>query len=168
VFEPILVYGLLQTEEYARAVVQRALPKDTEARVAARLARQAVLTKNDPPTLHVVLDESVLHRVIGSRDVLRGQLRRLVELARLPNVTIQVLPFAAADVLRGLTGPVVVMEFGELDDPPVIYVENFAGDLYVEKSDVVLEYLATFDELTLKALDPIRSIQLIKKLSMAA
>src|SRR6266508_4073547 len=79
-FDPMAVNGLLQTEPYARAVAQQAKATAIEVRVAARLARQAILTKDNPPSLHVVLDEAVLHHVIGSPDVLRDQLIRLVEL----------------------------------------------------------------------------------------
>jgi transcriptional regulator with XRE-family HTH domain len=164
VFEPIVVYGLLQTEDYARAVVQSSSPEEAQARVTARINRQAVLHGARPLKLHAVLDESVLHHVIGSRGVLRAQLQRLVELAKLPNVAIQVLPFDAADVLKYLTGPAVVMEFPDPTDEPVVYLENWAGDLYVEKADVVQRYISIFEDLCRNALSQRRSVQLIQSM----
>jgi transcriptional regulator with XRE-family HTH domain len=170
VFEPIVMHGLLQTEDYARATIRldarQRRPSEVEALVAARLARQTVLTKRNPVQLHVVLDESVLRRVIGSREILRSQLKRLVELTQLRNVTIQVLPFESGDLLAFFTGAVIVMEFPDPNHGPVMYLENVAGDLYVERPETIREYLSTFDELAAKALSPEESAKMILSLSL--
>jgi transcriptional regulator with XRE-family HTH domain len=163
VFEPIVVYGLLQTEDYARAVTERATPREIDDRVEARLERQKVLNKPNAPNLHVVLDESVLHHVIGSPSILKDQLAHLIEIPKeLPNVTIQVLPYEAADVLKFLTGSFVILNFSEPGDGPVIYLENLAGDLYLEKAEVVAAYVSTYQRLSAAALDPRRSAEKIK------
>ncbi len=168
VFEPIVVYGLLQTEQYARAIFGRSAHDQPEAevtaRVKAKMARQAILTRQDPPQLHAVLDESVLHRVVGDREVLRGQLRHLIDMAQRPNVRIQVLPFESSTVITYFTGPVVIIEFPDANDEPVIYFENMAGGLYVERPDDLREYLDVYDQLCAEALGPEESVKLIKTL----
>jgi transcriptional regulator with XRE-family HTH domain len=164
-FEPIVVHGLLQTEAYAHAVAERSTLEEIRARVEARLNRQAILTKDDAPTLHVVLDESVLHHVFGSREILRDQLVRLIEWAELPNVTIQVLPFESAEALKVLTGPFIILRFRDVDDGPVIYVENLAGDLYLEKADAIALYTSAYKRLCETALDPPSSIKKIASLA---
>lgn len=166
VFEPIVVYGLLQTEAYAAAIVSRPTPEEAEAFVAVRRARQAVLRGDHPVKLHVVLDEAVLYRVIGGREVLRDQLRHLVEMAKLPNVAIQVLPFESADALRHLTGPAVIMEFPGADDAPVVYLENLVGDQWVERPEDVQLYLSAFDRLQRQALSRRKSAELIESLTV--
>lgn len=172
VFEPIVMHGLLQTEEYARAVIERGAqkhpPSEVQARVAARLARQAVLTKDDPLKLHVILDESVLYRVIGSRETLRAQLAHLVELARLPNVTIQVLPFESADLLTFFTGPVVLIELPDSAEGPLVHLENPAGGMYVERPQAVEEYVRIFGRVSAQALNVEQSITKIEMAAMVA
>lgn len=168
VFEPILVYGLLQTEEYARAIVERGAghrqPVEVEAWVRSRLARQDVLTKPNPVRLHTVLDESVLRRVIGGQEVMRAQRRRLLALAQLPNVTIQVLPFESAGVLARLTGPLVILELPDPGDGPIVYVESHAGDHYLERPADVSGFTSTFERLCAEALDPDDSMNRIELL----
>ncbi|HKT06216.1 MAG TPA: helix-turn-helix transcriptional regulator [Rugosimonospora sp.] len=167
-FEPTLVYGLLQTREYARAVIEPGArhqqPSEVAARIEARLARQRVLTKPDPVRLHVVLDEAVLHHAVGGHEVLRAQLQRLVELARRPNVTIQVLPFEKSSALVFFPGPVVIMGFPDPDAPPVMYLESVATDLYVERPETVQAHLDLYDRLVEQALSPSRSIRKIQSL----
>jgi transcriptional regulator with XRE-family HTH domain len=169
VVEPTLVYGLLQTEEYARAIINQRrdawTPEEVEKRVKARLARQRILTSEEPPHLHVVLDEAVLHHVIGDRSILRRQLRHLADAADWPRVTIQVLPFDRASVLTIFTGTVVMMRLPEADDNHVVYLESIAGDLYVEDPDRLRQYLTYFDRLSTDALGPDQSVKKIKYLA---
>ncbi|MBO0869770.1 MAG: helix-turn-helix domain-containing protein [Micromonosporaceae bacterium] len=166
IFEPIVVHGLLQTEEYARAVAEQYAgprePAAVDAHVRARLARQEILNRPDPPPLHVVLDESVLHRVIGSRAILRGQLRHLAEVARMRKVTLQVVPFDSADPVAYVTGPMVIIEFPESRSDPVTYIENVAGGLYIERPEEVHTYLAAFDRLCAAALSPEQTVTRIE------
>jgi transcriptional regulator with XRE-family HTH domain len=164
-FEPIVIHGLLQTKDYARAIAQSAASDELEARVAARLARQTLLRRNAPPKLHVVLDESTLRHVIGNKEILRAQLHHLVESLKLPNVAIQVLPFESADVLKYVTGPATIIEFPDPSEGSVVYLENLAGDLYVEKEEEVERYVAIFERLRREALSQRRSAEMIKALA---
>ncbi|HZN70698.1 MAG TPA: helix-turn-helix transcriptional regulator [Micromonosporaceae bacterium] len=168
VFEPMVVYGLLQTEDYAREVVRfgRRFPADeVEARVAARMARQAVLTRAEPVDLHVILDEATLIRTVGGPAVMRGQMRRLLDLAELPKVHIQVLPATAAGTVMNLTGPFVVIDLAGSDDPPIVYLEILAGDVYVERASIVQMYDSIFQSLCAEALDEKRSMDMIAQLA---
>ncbi|WP_170324101.1 helix-turn-helix domain-containing protein [Cryptosporangium phraense] len=141
---PTLILGLLQTEDYARAVMTAFLglndPAEIERQLTTRMKRQAVLTRRAGAVeVWAVLDESVLHRVMGSQAVMRDQLRHLVAVSERPNVTLQVVPFSAGGhpVLSG--GPIVLFSFRDPTDPGVVYLENHAGALHLEEpSDVVI------------------------------
>lgn len=159
-FEPTLLPGLLQTEEYARASLQRGTvrltPEGIETRVEARIARQAVLDKADAPRTWFILDEATIRRPAGGPEVMRRQLLRLVEMAARTGVDIQVIPFAAG-AHAGPLGPLVILGFTEGDD--VVYCETYAADLYPE---AVESYGDVFDRLAQDALSIERSIKLIK------
>jgi len=127
-FEHVLVPGLLQTEDYARAVLATR-PNTTEEEidrlVSARLARQEILARDDPPLLWVVLDEGVLHREVGDNsEVMRGQLLHLAQMSRRPNVTVEVVPYSAG-AHSGLLGAFAVAEFE--DAPAIAYLETGSG-----------------------------------------
>ena len=166
-FEPILVYGLLQTPEYARAVIEgsaRPVPAaEADALVEVRMKRQEILSREVPPQLHAILDESVLHRVIGGPEVARAQLRHLIEMAQRPNVRIQVLPFASGTVAAHVTGPSVLIEFPDPQDAQVVYLESMAADV-IERPDDIREYLAIYDRLCAEALGPDESIEKIESM----
>src|SRR5437764_9696656 len=119
-FQPLLVPGLLQTETYARAVIRAMRPDADESeiqrRVAARTARQELLIEENPPAFWAVIDEAVLHRVVGGPDVMAHQTRRLAEAAQMPHVTIQVVPFGAG-AHPGMEGPFLVLGFPAQIDP---------------------------------------------------
>lgn len=167
-FEPTVVPGLLQTEDYARAVTRKTVidqrPEWTETRVEVRMARQQVLTRADPVRLWAVLDEGVLRRVVGGPAVMRAQLRALFDAGERANVRILVLPFA-----RGAhactTGPFVIIGFPEDADPDVVYVETKAGDLYVEKKIGIQRYNLVFDDLRADALGADESAALIGRIA---
>lgn len=136
-FQSGVIPGLLQTEAYARALITAAAPKAPADRidraVQARMARRTLVTRDDnPPQLHVVLDEAVLRRQVGGSHVMRRQVSYLWEMSRRPNVALQVVPFgagahaASGDSFIKLTFP------GELNHPPVAYFEGLAGDVYLE------------------------------------
>ena len=173
VYETLTVHGLLQTEDYARALFHAALPTldhdAMERRIKVRLARQESLLAARPESsartetsrrdraleLWAIFDESVLYRRIGGGDVLRGQLRYLLEATDLPNVTVQILPFAAG-AHPGMVGSFTVIKFPVEDDTDVVYVEGVTSDIFVESEDARW-YNVVFDHLLANALSPSES-----------
>ncbi|OLF16152.1 helix-turn-helix domain-containing protein [Actinophytocola xanthii] len=155
--QALLVPGLLQTENYTRAVHRASRPDATEQeierRVQARLARQRLLTDTNPPEYWAILDEAVLHRVVGGPEIMREQLLRLVDLAALPQVTLQVVPFSAG-AHAGMEGPFLILGFPEQADPDVVYVENTTAGVYLEQQADVRRYTLMFDHLRAAALKP--------------
>jgi transcriptional regulator with XRE-family HTH domain len=149
------VPGLLQTEDYARAVVlleHAGDPADeTERRVTLRMTRQELLTEPDAPSLWAVVDDAALRRPIGGPEVMRGQLRHLIKVAALPNVTLQVIPFGAGGHAAA-GGPFSILRFPEPDLPDVVYLEQLTSSLYLEKRDDTDHYLAVMERLCLEAL----------------
>jgi len=163
-FEPILVPGLLQTEEYARAVI--AVGRETEAeaiaeRVNARITRQEVLRAARPLRLHAILSEAVLLCEVGGNVAMRGQCEHLVQMSTLPNVTIQVLPFAAGAHLASYGG-FSVLGF-EHDDPDLGYIETLAGELFLESPKEIDRLNTAFDNLRMLSLSPADSVRLIQE-----
>jgi transcriptional regulator with XRE-family HTH domain len=167
VFDAQVASGFLQSEDYARAVIRAVWTSDNaeqvEHRVQLRMARQELLVKDDPPQLWSVLDEAVLRRRVGGPDVLRGQLRRLVEATEMPNVTLQVLPFAAG-AHAGVDGTFMIAEF-RAPDPDVVVVEYRTGTVYLDEDDQVRQYKRVFDRLQARAIDPDESVELITKIA---
>jgi transcriptional regulator with XRE-family HTH domain len=163
-YEQQVVPGLLQSEEYAIAVIRAARLGDSvgeiEQRVHVRMARQSLLTQDDPIDLRVVLDEAVLSRPVGGDEVMRDQLLRLIEAARLPNVTIQILPFVAGPH-AGMDGAFAILEFEEDEDADVVFAENATGGLFLEKAEELRKYDSIFETIRATALDPEESIEMI-------
>jgi transcriptional regulator with XRE-family HTH domain len=156
-YQALLIPGLLQTEDYMRAVIRAARPDATEAhvekRVKARLARQRLLTDLDPPRYWAVIDEAVLCRTVGGPKVMHAQLNWLIARASLPHVTIQVLPFSAG-AHAGMEGPFLILGFPEQADPDVVYVDNTTTGIYLEEPAEILRYTLMFDHLRAAALAP--------------
>lgn len=155
-YESELVPGIVQTEDYAHATIQvepRALPGDEVQRmIAARMARQEALTRtNRPVEFWAVLNEAVLRRLVGGEKVMGRQLAHLVEMSRLPNVAVQVLPFSAG-AHAGMRNAFHLLRFPESADRQVAYVETQTGSLYLEKQPEVEDYVQRFDYLRAKAL----------------
>lgn len=163
-YEAQVVPGLLQTAEYANAVTQAyGLFEDSELvgqRVAVRMARQAVLTREPPPTLWAIIDEAVLRRPIGGADVQRRQLGRLIEASELPMITIQVLPFAVGSH-RALAGSFVVLEFAG-GDHPLVYSEGLTAGVFRSKPEELRTYWMCFEALRSVALNPRESAEFIR------
>ncbi|MFF4988522.1 helix-turn-helix domain-containing protein [Streptosporangium saharense] len=161
-----LIPGLLQTEDYARAVISAILDdkstEEVDRRVMARMARKTLVSRPSAPQVRVVLDEAVLHRPIGGVEVMNEQLRTLVAATKRPNVSVRVLPFAAGEH-TGLEGSFIVLEFGQDTDLDIAYVEGTAGDVYVESSDHVDRYKAAFERIYELALPAEESRALITK-----
>jgi transcriptional regulator with XRE-family HTH domain len=167
-FEPLLVHGLLQTEDYARAIISKGRggdPAEVEPRVKARLARQEILGRRDAARLWVLIGEEVLHRQVGGPSVMRAQLSQLVHLGQRENVRLQVLPFTGGE-LASMTGAFSIMEFPS-PDPPVVYIENLAGDTYVESDRGLAHCNRVFAELAADALDVPGSLARIESLAKA-
>jgi hypothetical protein len=122
------------------------------------------LTQDDPIDLWVVLDEAVVSRPVGGDEVMRDQLKRLVEASTLPNVTIQVLPFAAG-AHAGMDGTFAILDFPDAEDPDVVFAENATGGLFLEKSDELRKYVFIFDQIRSTALSPEKSATLITMLT---
>ncbi len=165
-FEPIVIPGLLQTEDYAREIFRNGPmelnPDGIERLAQVRLARQEILNRGDRPQLWVVIDEAVIHRVVGGESVMRGQLRHLVDSAQQGKTTIQVMPYRAG-AHAGTTGPFVILGYEEPTDPTVVYVETLAGDIYLEERADVSRYTLAFDRLRAASLHPDESVQLIEQ-----
>jgi len=166
-YEQQVVPGLLQTEDYALAMLRVARSSDTpeeiDRRVHVRLARQSLLTQDDAIDLHVVLDEAVLSRPVGGADVMRDQLARLIEVHAQPNVTVQVLPFAAG-AHAGMDGPFTILDFPDQGDADLVYAKNATGGLFLEKEEELKKYHTIFDALASAALDPEASTRMLEML----
>ncbi len=139
--------GLLQTAGYARAIVRAAVPpwvpEIVEQRVRGRMARQQILSRPDPPRFQAVLDESVLHRVVGSREIMYAQLARLLEASQLPNVDLRVIPYEAGALPAG-NNKFIVLSFALPELADVVFIEGLTGDLYLDATEDVETYNATF------------------------
>jgi len=166
---PELVPGLLQTEDYARAVIRAVRPaydeESVERRVTARRARQQeLLDRPVAPDLGLVLNEAVLRRLVGGPDVMAAQLEALAAAARRPRVMLQVLPFSAG-AHASLEGGFVLIKFPEETDPDVVYVEGIMGDLYLESVEGVKRYQSAFERIQAVALSPKESSAFISSLA---
>jgi transcriptional regulator with XRE-family HTH domain len=161
-WQPMIVDGLLQTAEYARAVLRAARPYDRDeaidALVAARMDRQEILLRDDPPKIWVVLDEAVLTRPIGEPGVMAAQLDRLITAARDPWITIQIMP-TAAGAHPGLLGPLVIAGFDT--SPDIAYLDTALTGQVVERSEDVRQVASLYDSIRAEALSPRASAELI-------
>jgi transcriptional regulator with XRE-family HTH domain len=166
-FELQFVHGLFQTRDYARAVTMlgyRAAPEvEIERRVNLRMARQDLLSSPQPPRVWSVMDEAALRRPIGGRDVMRGQLAHLLEVATMPEVTLQVVPFRRGGHAAA-GGSFTVLRFGEPDLPDVVYIEQLTSALYLERRSDVDHYMEIMNRLSAEALTPPGTNRLIKEI----
>lgn len=164
-WDPQLIHGLLQTEDYARAVITsgRMLSGSAvERRIAARKIRQQLLDRADAPELYAILDEAVLRRPIGPHSVMSDQLRALVEAARRPHVTIRVLPYAAGEH-AGLDGRFTMLSFPDPADPDIAYVEGTMGSVYLESSEETQQHRNRFEQIRKLSLAPLESMEVITR-----
>lgn len=167
-WETQLVPGLLQTEDYSYAIISKLRsaddPKMVHDRVTVRTMRQRILNRPDAPSCTAVLDESILQRPIGGKDVLRGQLRHLLEMAQRPNITIQVMPFDAIEH-PGLEGPVTLFSFADDPDLDTAYAEGLGGDVYLEAIADLERIRVDVSQIGEAALDPERSMDMLAALA---
>ncbi|MFE7464867.1 helix-turn-helix domain-containing protein [Streptomyces sp. NPDC057499] len=159
-YQAQVVYGLLQTPEYARAVLATGRPADLEALVSARMERQRILEREKPPLACVVLDEAVLRRPIGGRDVMRGQLQRLLDASDHRWMQIQVLPFGVGEH-ASLDGSFTSMRFE--DDPDIVYTEDIVSGHATASPDTVREAALRYANLQAAALSVEDSAALIDR-----
>ncbi|MCZ4119089.1 helix-turn-helix domain-containing protein [Streptomyces sp. H39-S7] len=153
-YEPHYVPGLLQTEEYARAVLWAGLPhasvEEIDRLVALRLERQALLTRDKAPLLWVVMDETVLRRPIGGVDVMRAQIAHLAEVTAMPNVRLQIMPFTAGPH-PAMYGPFHIFRFEIQELPDIAYTESLIGGAYFDERDDVSAFLEALDRMCAQA-----------------
>lgn len=167
-YEPQVVPGLLQTEGYIRAITAASSPAatedSTERAVALRLARQQLLGRPDPPEYRVVLDETVLRRTIGGHKVMRAQLEHLIQAAGQPQVTIQVIPFAAG-WHPALYGMFNIFRFPAAQLPDIVYTEALTGAYYLDKPDESARYTEALDRLCAQAASPERTVTILGEIA---
>ncbi|MBC2869527.1 helix-turn-helix domain-containing protein [Streptomyces mexicanus] len=169
IYDPQVVPGLLQTRQYAQALIAGALPEtapaDIDKRVQVRMRRQERISATENPLrLWTVLDEAALRRVVGNRSLMREQLEHLVEQSQLPHVTVQVIPFEMG-AHPGLNGQYAILEFPDAADSSVVYIEGVTSDLYLEKANDVQKYSVMYEHLRAQALNVEQSRQFIAKIA---
>jgi len=161
-YEPLLIPGLLQTADYAGALIAAANPAlsedEVETRVAARTTRQALLGRSNPPRLLVLLEESVLRRMVGDPGLMRRQVRHLEDAAARPNVTIQMVP-TAAGAHPGLEGPFIILEFD--GDPTIVHLETRRGSAFLHEDEDIAATMLALQHLQQIALSPDDSLALL-------
>ena len=163
-FELQFVHGLLQTEDYARAVTalgQSASPQDNERRVSLRMQRQGLLTSADPPRMWFVMDEAALRRPVGGRHVMRAQLNHLLQVATLPRVTLQVVPFRRGGHAAA-GGSFTILRFAAPDLPDVVYLEQLTSALYLDDRKDVDHYMEVMNRLSAEAHTPVATKRFLK------
>jgi transcriptional regulator with XRE-family HTH domain len=166
VYQSAVVPGLFQVADYTRAIHQVGIPRFDDAlieqRVQERDTRQEVLARSDPPRVDVVIDEAVLRRPVGGGRVMSGQLSHMIEIAKLPSVTLQVLPYSVG-AHPALESDFVILDFGERS-PRVVYVEGLVGQIYMERAQDVERYEQVFDRLRTMASSPRDSMKFIREI----
>ncbi|MFG2130253.1 helix-turn-helix transcriptional regulator [Streptomyces sp. NPDC048751] len=167
-YEPHFVPGLLQTEGYARGVlasgaIGQTRPEDIEGLVALRMQRQELLTRQDAPRLWVVMDETVLRRPVGGPEVMRSQIDKLLDATKLPNVTVQVAPFANGPH-PGTYGPFVLFRFAMPELPDMVYSEYLTGAVYLDGRTEVATHLEVMDRMAAQAATAHRTKEILRDL----
>jgi transcriptional regulator with XRE-family HTH domain len=164
-YQSLFIPGLLQTEDYARAVIRGMLPgasrDEVENRVAARMERQALLTRDaNPLKLWAVVDEAAVRRQVGGAAVMRAQLKYLREVVELPHITFQVIPFGSG-AHAGMTGSFIILKYGHFGAPDVVYIDSMAGDLFLQDESDIQRYTMLFEYVRAEALGPDATASLI-------
>ena len=174
-YEPFLVPGLLQTPAYASVLFHAGYPDDSAEeharRVQLRMRRQTRITrKYRPADIEVLLRESALRCVVGGPKIMSTQLKHLADMGTRPNISVQVLPFAAGFPLGEETGPFVILDFGTDQqgrpvEPPVVYTECFSGAMYLAKPGSIQQYHRAYEDLRRSALDATASRSLLRQIA---
>jgi hypothetical protein len=166
-FDLQFVNGLLQTEAYARAVtmigLRRAATSEIDGRVSVRMHRQELLTAEHAPRVWAIMDEAALRRPVGGAEVMSGQLRHLIKMSELDNITLQVVPFGVG-AHDGAGGSFTVLRFAEPDVPDVVYIEQLSGAQYLEKPSDADRYLDVINRLSATGLNPDETVSFLGKM----
>jgi len=165
-YQPEVIFGLLQTEDYARAVLtadDTVGPAEGERRLEVRMRRQKLLEEPDRPKLWIIQNEGALRRHVGGVATMQQQLKHLIDLSRQPGITIQVLPFSAG-AHPSMHGAFEILSFPERYDPDVVYIDYRRGSIYLENLDEVDDYTQLFDQLRARAISPDGSRALIGRI----
>jgi len=165
-YEGQFVPGLLQTDDYMRAVIHDASLESAEEvgrRVRLRMARQTLLTREHPPRLWAVVDEAALRRPVGGREVMRGQLERLIDASKQPNVTLQILPFAGG-AHPAMVGSFSILRFPDRELPDVVYLEHLTNAVYLDKRAEVERYLDVMELLCVDSEPPGKTVELLDRI----
>jgi transcriptional regulator with XRE-family HTH domain len=166
-YEGQFVPGLLQTDDYMRAVIHGAhLDESSDEvgrRVRLRMARQTLLTREHPPRLWAVVDEAALRRPVGGPGVMRGQLERLLDATKLPNVTLQILPFDAG-AHPAMVGSFSILRFADRELPDVVYLEHLTNAVYLDKRAEVERYLDVMELLCVDSEPPAKTVDVLTKI----
>jgi transcriptional regulator with XRE-family HTH domain len=168
-FENLLIPGILQTEDYARAVIEsyyeeRPGSDQRRALVELRTQREKLFDGDNPPSFHFIFDEAVLRRPVGGESVMHRQLRRLLEVAERPNITMEVVPFSVG-LHPGMNGPFKVIEFADALDKDIVFLESPRGDIISDNLEETLGYRKKFDTLSEVSLGPQGSLAYIAKVA---
>ena len=162
-----LVPGLLQTADYARATIAGMLlprsPEEVERRTTLKLARQQILEQPDGPRLWAVVDEAALKRPVGGEQVMREQLERLIDAARLPSVVLQVLPVSVG-AHPAMAGAFSILRFADRELPDIVYVEHLTNAQYLDKRDDVNQYLHVMDGISMRAAEPRKTLDILHQI----
>lgn len=165
-YEPLVIPGLLQTAEYARSLIRATghglPPEQVDLRVASRRVRQGVLTRDNPITLHAIIEQGVLERPFADPGAHARQVRHLADAAQLPNVIVQVVP-PDTSVHAGLDGPFVILEYD--DDPSLVLVENKVSSLFLDEPEQVEVFEATWHAIRGAALTPAETVEFLQGLA---
>jgi transcriptional regulator with XRE-family HTH domain len=167
-YETDVVHGLLQTTDYAVAVLRELRPRDSQEQIERvvdlRMERQRLLDQDPPLDLWLIMDEGAIRRNIGGPAVMRNQLEHLIQASRWTNVTMQILAFETG-AHAGLIGPFSILEFPERTDSDVAYTESVGGMIYLEKDREVRACAEAFDRMRAAALSPAASVELIQRVA---
>ncbi len=168
-YQSFVIPGMLQTAEYARASINQLAPdmpaSQVDPRVEIRMKRQELLKRSDPPLMFFIMDEGVVRRLVGGKDVMRQQLRRMIDVTDMPKVTIEVVPFSAG-ALQGMQAPFVIHEFPDAADDDVLYQET-PSDAFLSRDDPeeILSFRESFEHLREASLGPEGTIDFLRELS---
>jgi len=166
-YEGQLVPGLLQTEDYLRAMIGGARPdtspEEIQRRVALRLTRQTLLERADAPRLWAVVDEAALRRPVGGAEVMRAQLERLIDATKLPNVVLQILPFGAG-AHPAMVGAFSILRFPDEELPDAVYLEHLTSALYLNKREEVDQYLHVMENVCIHSAPPDNTVEILTKI----
>ncbi|MFK4265885.1 helix-turn-helix domain-containing protein [Streptomyces milbemycinicus] len=165
-YEPHFIPGLLQTEDYARAIMRTGAvgqvdPEESERHVALRMERQTLITRENAPHLWVVMDETVLRRPVGTPEVMRGQIDRLLTATERPNVTLQIAEFSSGHH-PGTYGPFVLFRFAVPELPDMVYVEYLTGAVYLDERVEVASHLEVLDRMAAQAATARRTKEILR------